>query len=219
MAALLSRSRRLTDRLSYANVVATVALFVGLGGVSYATIALPEHSVGAAQLRAEAVGLGALSFPLGTAAATDRHAEDLYRTSCNGGRGLLGSPPPGPPACPSPSGPPSSRMVHLFFPSSGRLWAFAIAGLTYHGAAGGPQTGAQVALELIIDRRRAAASQVIIARGQSVQVPIQTSTDVTAGRHTVGLSVRAEYDSIGQGDVFVSGASLVADALPPPPRR
>ncbi len=217
MAALLTRSKRLADRLSYANVVATLALFVALGGASYATIALPEHSVGAAQLRAGAVGLGALSFPLGAAAATDDHVEDLYRTSCNGGQNLVGSPPPGPPACPSPSGPTPRRTVHLFFPSSGRLLVSAVVGLTNDGAAGDRRTFAQVVLELMVDRRRAAASRVIITVGQIVQVPIQAVAEVAAGRHTVGLAVRAQYDSAGQGDVLVSGASVIASAVPPAP--
>lgn len=219
MAALLTGSRRLADRVGYANVVATLALFLALGGVSYATIALPEHSVGAAQLRAEAVGLGALSFPLGTAAATDDHVEDLYRTICNGGLDLVGSPPPGPPACPSPGGPAPNRTVHLFFPSFGRLLTSAVVGLTYHGAAGDPPATAHVMLELMVNRRRAAASQVVVSGGQIVQVPIQAVADVEAGRHTVGLAVRAEYDSVGQGDVLVSGASVVASAFPPAPRR
>jgi hypothetical protein len=215
MASLPTRLRRLADRLGYANVVATLALFVSLGGVSYATIALPEHSVGAAQLRAGAVGLGALSFPLGAAAATDDHVEDLYRTICNGGLDIVGSPPPGPPACPSPSGPTPRRTVHLFFPSSGRLLASAVVGLTNDGAATGDRrTSAHVVLELMVDRRRAAASQVLVTGGQIAQVPIQAVADVAAGRHTAGLAVRAQYDSAGQGDVLVSGASIIASAVP-----
>lgn len=42
-------------RLSYANVVATLALFLALGGSSYAALKLPRNSVGAAQIRAGAV--------------------------------------------------------------------------------------------------------------------------------------------------------------------
>ncbi len=46
---------RLRARLSYANVVATLALFITLGGTSYAAIKLPSNSVGSTQLRANAV--------------------------------------------------------------------------------------------------------------------------------------------------------------------
>lgn len=46
---------RLKPRLSYANVVASLALFVALGGTSYAVSALPKSSVGSRQLRSNAV--------------------------------------------------------------------------------------------------------------------------------------------------------------------
>lgn len=42
-------------RLSYANLAATLALFVALGGTSYAALTLPKNSVGSAQIRAGAV--------------------------------------------------------------------------------------------------------------------------------------------------------------------
>lgn len=45
---------RLRDRLTYANVMATIAVFVALGGTSYA-LTLPRNSVGPAQLRTGAV--------------------------------------------------------------------------------------------------------------------------------------------------------------------
>jgi hypothetical protein len=47
--------RALRARLSYANVVATLALFVALGGASYAAVTLPKNSVGSAQLKPGAV--------------------------------------------------------------------------------------------------------------------------------------------------------------------
>ncbi len=45
-------------RLTYANVVASLALFVALGGVSYAATTLPKGSVGPDQIQAEAVRTG-----------------------------------------------------------------------------------------------------------------------------------------------------------------
>ena len=47
---------RLVKRLSYANVIATVALFVALGGGAYAVVQLPRNSVGSPQLKRDAVG-------------------------------------------------------------------------------------------------------------------------------------------------------------------
>ena len=41
--------------LSYANVMATIAVFIALGGGAYAATALPKNSVGATQLRNDAV--------------------------------------------------------------------------------------------------------------------------------------------------------------------
>jgi hypothetical protein len=38
-------------RLSYSNVVATLALVLALGGVSYAAMKLPKNSVGGKQIR------------------------------------------------------------------------------------------------------------------------------------------------------------------------
>jgi hypothetical protein len=48
----------LRPRLTYANVMATVALFVALGGGAYAATALPANSVGSKQLKDGAVVRG-----------------------------------------------------------------------------------------------------------------------------------------------------------------
>jgi hypothetical protein len=45
----------LLSRLTYANVASTLALFIALGGVSYAAVRLPANSVGAKQLKKNAV--------------------------------------------------------------------------------------------------------------------------------------------------------------------
>lgn len=42
-------------RLSYANVTATLALFIALGGTSYASFALPRNSVGTRELKRASV--------------------------------------------------------------------------------------------------------------------------------------------------------------------
>ncbi|HET6507397.1 MAG TPA: hypothetical protein VFG42_11470 [Baekduia sp.] len=52
---------RLLNRLSYANVVATIALFVALGGTSYAALKLPKNSVGSAQIKTGAVHTGEIA--------------------------------------------------------------------------------------------------------------------------------------------------------------
>jgi hypothetical protein len=47
--------RHIRERLTYGNVVATLALFIALGGTSYAVMALPRNSVGSEQIRPGAV--------------------------------------------------------------------------------------------------------------------------------------------------------------------
>ena len=47
--------RRLRSQLNYSNVVASLALFVALGGVSYAAVKLPRNSVGSRAIKKNAV--------------------------------------------------------------------------------------------------------------------------------------------------------------------
>src|SRR5689334_1145764 len=51
---------RLLGKLSYANVIATIALFVALGGASYAATNLPKNSVGTNQIRNLAISAAKL---------------------------------------------------------------------------------------------------------------------------------------------------------------
>ena len=46
---------RLRSKLTYANVIASLALFVALGGVSWAAVTLPANSVGKRELKRNAV--------------------------------------------------------------------------------------------------------------------------------------------------------------------
>jgi hypothetical protein len=51
-----SRITRFRRRLSFANVTSALALFIALGGTSYAAITLPANSVGRTQIRSSGVG-------------------------------------------------------------------------------------------------------------------------------------------------------------------
>jgi hypothetical protein len=68
--------RAIRQRVTYANVVATIALFLGLGGAAYAAIRLPRNSVGTRQLRNGAV----------TAAKINKRT----RSQLRGARGRIG---------------------------------------------------------------------------------------------------------------------------------
>lgn len=77
---------RLKSNLTYANITATVALFLALGGSSYAALTLPRNTVGDKQIRAAAVR---------TSEVKDRSlgVRDLSlaaRSSLRGARGLAG---------------------------------------------------------------------------------------------------------------------------------
>lgn len=209
--ALLTKLSYLRIHLSYANVVATLALFVGLGGASYAAITLPANSVGARQLRERAVGLGALNFPLGTIGVTDNQPEDLFKTACN-------SPArPGQPLhvdCPilkkfGVSTP--GREVHLTLRSPGALLVSVIAGVRNSGPS---NATANVTLNVFVDGGFVGQSELTLSGGQSAQAPAQMLADVRAGSHTVGVDVEAKYSSYEPGDVLVSPVSLIVTALP-----
>jgi hypothetical protein len=63
--------------LSYANVMATVAVFLALGGGAYAATALPKNSVGATQLRNDAVSSAKVKN--GSLQRSDFRAADLVK--------------------------------------------------------------------------------------------------------------------------------------------
>lgn len=94
--------RRICQRLSYANVTATLALFVALGGSSYAAITLPRNSVGSAQIRTGAVGSTEIH---------DRtvHLKDLTVSTRNALKGGTGAPGPV-----GPTGPAGAAAVKYF---------------------------------------------------------------------------------------------------------
>src|SRR3954447_17095989 len=84
--------RDLRSRLTYANVMASLAVFVALGGTSYAVTQLPRNSVGASQIKRDAVRSPEIrngSLRLGDFGASTREAR-------RGQRGAAG--PPGPAA-------------------------------------------------------------------------------------------------------------------------
>ena len=72
---------RLRSHLTYANVTATVAVFLALGGGAYAATALPRDSVGRAQLRDHAVSRSKLAARAVGARQLDRRAVTLSRLS------------------------------------------------------------------------------------------------------------------------------------------
>src|SRR3954451_14771948 len=82
---------RLRARLTYANITATLALFLALGGTSYAALKLPRNSVGSKQIRSGAV----TSRAVHDRSIRLRDVSVATRKSLSGGQGPAG--PVGPP--------------------------------------------------------------------------------------------------------------------------
>lgn len=101
---------RFTSKLTYANVTATIALFVALGGTSYAALTLPRDSVGDAQIRAGAVR----SSEVRDRSLRLRDLSLAARTSLKGQRGLAGATGPT-----GPAGAPAVKYFAVVSPSGG----------------------------------------------------------------------------------------------------
>lgn len=77
---------RLRARLTYANVIATLALFIALGGSSYAALKLPKNSIGPEQLKADSIT--SAKVKAGSLRANDFKASE--RSRLRGPRGRVG---------------------------------------------------------------------------------------------------------------------------------
>jgi hypothetical protein len=100
---VLPMMRRVRDRLSYANVIATMALFIAVGGTSYA-LTLPRNSVGSAQLRPDSVGRSEIRQGAVTSSAISNRSIRLRDVSPSARNSLRGSPgPAGPQGPPGPT--------------------------------------------------------------------------------------------------------------------
>jgi len=96
---------RLRAGITYANAMSTIAVFIALGGTTYAAVTLPRNSVGSAQIRAKAVGASEIrsgavrSSELKNGSVTLNDMSASARTSLRGAQGPAGpAGPAGPPA-------------------------------------------------------------------------------------------------------------------------
>jgi hypothetical protein len=91
-------------RLSFANTLSVIALFVALGGASYAAVSLPRDSVGTPQLRAQAVTRAKLaSESVGKGSLSPWIRGQLARRAADGAPGPRGD--AGPRGLTGPRGP------------------------------------------------------------------------------------------------------------------
>jgi hypothetical protein len=84
--------KKITRQLTFANLVACLALFVALGGASYAAFKLPKNSVGAKQLKKNAVTSAKVKN--GSLLVQDFKADQLPAGAAGaaGPRGVAGAP-------------------------------------------------------------------------------------------------------------------------------
>ena len=89
------------SKLSFANVISCLALFIALGGTGYAAITLPRNSVGSAQLRSKSVGTSEMKSNAVTSRTIKRgsiQTSDMSATARASLRGQAGpAGPAGPP--------------------------------------------------------------------------------------------------------------------------
>ena len=101
-------------RPSHGTVAAYVALFVALGGTSYAAITLPKNSVGSSQLRNHSVK----GVDLGSNSVT---ASQVKNGSLSAADFRSGSLPAGPAGATGPAGPPGSVRAYGHVAANGAL--------------------------------------------------------------------------------------------------
>ena len=118
MARFKTTVKRPGPRLSYANVMATLAVFLGLGGGAYAAVSLPARSVDTQHIKRQAVTRSKLADRAVDTHQLARRAVTLKRLS-RGVRARLnrvGRPgPQGPAGAPGPAGAagPSARRINF----------------------------------------------------------------------------------------------------------
>jgi len=88
--------------LSYANVMATISVFVAMGGTSYAALTLPRDSVGARQIKSGAIGGAELRRGAVASRAIKNGGVQSQDLSSATRIALRGE--PGPPGPPGPAG-------------------------------------------------------------------------------------------------------------------
>jgi hypothetical protein len=202
------RHRLELSKITYANVVSTIALFAALGGASYAAVVLPAGSVGPQQIRSGAVALRTLAFPIGVASTTDEQTETINEGACNGGeRGA--TPPPCPPTLLI--APNAARETHIFFSASGYALLADTVTITNDGPS---NTRARVTLAATLDGHLATKSRVTVAGGETVQAPLQALVKAKRGNHIAAVDTGVEFETKEPGQVAISKVAVIALALP-----
>jgi hypothetical protein len=205
----------LRSGLTYANVMATVAVFIALGGGAYAALKLPKNSVGAKQLKKNAVRSGKVKNR--TLLAADFKRGQLPK-------GAAGKPgPPGPTASASDSknlasDPALSKTTETTYLQTtitttfqGRIIATGTADLyTSSTTAGG-----QAACRLFIDAQpvsQRSPADFNTAGGEDEETAATAAATRAAGTHVVSLRCKDE-GGMSSPDVHFDAGDLAVLAV------
>ena len=201
-----------SNRVTYANVMSTVAVFVALGGASYAATQLPPNSIGSRQLRDGAVTPPKLAIPVG--GGLSRGGSGSQPTSLR----LAGTCPPKA-SCPAPAPTTlTSATVTLTRPAKVLVLASAVADDTVGTCC---DTGsAEVTLALASQPTQAQSPPSVsssLQRGGPTLISAPFVTSLPAGRSVIALvastSVSQAQAAPGTG-ISASNAQLIVLALP-----
>jgi hypothetical protein len=179
------------ERFTYANVVATLALFLALGGASYAAMTLAPNSVGTSQLRSGAVTGSKLAFPLGIATSESAGPVTLSTGSC--------SPQTACPATADLSPPLVSTSLDLTRASRVLVIGSAEFNLS------SPNVTASVELGLQMANTKLPSGFQPIASTSATAISVERVLSVPAGRATLSLTAEAAGTNPGtliSGDDF-----------------
>ena len=193
--------------VTYANVTATLALVLALGGASYAAFKLPPNSVGRAELKPRAVDARALAVPIAAAAKVDESS-----------RTLTGNPTPhcppqpeGTPPCAITPAPPvetTLETVRLRTEEPGLLLVSAVAG----AAVSERDTNGGIQLSADLDKARLPGTAFAdVPANQIGQITYSSSSPLPAGKHV--LKLKAAVTSFDTR-LYVTPVSLHATVLP-----
>lgn len=188
--------------VSYANVTATLALFVALGGTSYAALTLPQGSVGTRQVQPGAVTLSKLGFSVGAKSAsfgTTTVAGFICHDNQVGSSAQLRQ-------CEAAAPPQLGRMtIKLAHPASVLLLGRAEVSPSQNGQVATLETYADGGFLPILEAGTA------IPLANPPELSVQTMVKLSAGTHTLHLGVDIE----GTGTTEVPSSRLIAVILPP----
>lgn len=182
------------NKLTYSNIVATLALFLALGGVSYAAVTLAPNSVGTSQLRSGAVTGSKLAFPLGAVTGEDAGPFTLSTGNCS-------------PEMPCPAAtslPAASASLNLS--KASRILLIGSGEFSL----GNPNSAGSVELGLQVGNTRLPAGFQPISSTRASPLSTERVVSVPAGRTTLGLTAEAIGASPGTS---ISGVNLQVAAI------